>query len=559
MAARNAEAILRKMEQEMFQYGQDFTSLAPFQKQRELFPSKTDFTTATPTTATYNFVLDAWAKSGEPNSTQKVEEILLRMLEIYKNGLYDSIRPNCYSFTIAITALAKSSNQNDGPNGRYTRKNKASSNHSNAMRAEALLNQMLELYKQTKDEALKPSTASFNAVIDIWSKCSNRISAMKTEEILNQLETVGRTAPIFDIQPDTITYTSVITAWARSGDRSAGYRAEALLQRMEHKRIKANIITYSAVIDAWAKSRTKHSAAKAEAILDRMESSGITPNLISFNTAISAWSKSNDKDTSQRIEVLLQRMQDYVSKGHSELQPDTITWNAVIHSYSRADSKDSSVLYKVENILKQMENQYKDGNKKVKPTCVTYTTLMDVYAKTSLPNKAMHAEGIFYRMINLHETTRDISMRPTLYSYSVLLNACDNIQCDDEKAMAEEKKQVWSIALRTFQKLDQCKYLQMSPYIYIKMINFCGTLLPDDDNNQQERTRYLETLFSRCCNEGNCNNLVLRAFYRATVTRNDCKLWERCTGMSSNVNYKELTVKNLPSTWSSSTKEKIQK
>ena len=70
-----------------------------------------------PDTITYNSVIDAWAKSGDPSAGRKAESLLSEMLEQYKMG-NEAVKPNTITFSSVIDAWANSRDPNAGMRAR---------------------------------------------------------------------------------------------------------------------------------------------------------------------------------------------------------------------------------------------------------------------------------------------------------------------------------------------------------------------------------------------------------------------------------------------------------
>jgi hypothetical protein len=67
-----------------------------------------------------------------------------------------------------------------------------------AQRAEALLQQMHELYQSGKHDALRPTTGMFNAVINAWARSKEKIAPVRAEQILDWMQNLKD----LDVQPD---------------------------------------------------------------------------------------------------------------------------------------------------------------------------------------------------------------------------------------------------------------------------------------------------------------------------------------------------------------------
>lgn len=89
-----------------------------------------------------------------------------------------------------------------------------------ANKCEDTLRRLEKMYEQHKDDRLKPSDYTFNAIIRSWTACAGtlaregrgRIAAQRAEEILFWMERLGRVEGSSLKKPSAHTYTSVIDA-----------------------------------------------------------------------------------------------------------------------------------------------------------------------------------------------------------------------------------------------------------------------------------------------------------------------------------------------------------
>jgi len=130
-----------------------------------------------------------------------------------------------------------------------------------AQRAETLLQHMYQLYQRggQQNEALRPTNAIFNAVINAWARSREKIAPVRAEQILNWMQNLRD----LDVQPDKYTFNTVIHAWAKAGGTEVAMKAQELLARMHKMYEEGNLlakpdtISYNVVINAWAKSGGK--------------------------------------------------------------------------------------------------------------------------------------------------------------------------------------------------------------------------------------------------------------------------------------------------------------
>ena len=135
----------------------------------------------------YNTVLNAWAKSGDP---QRAERILSIMEGRYQNGDI-SLKPNTRSYTTVIDAWAKSNDRNS------------------ARKAEQILIAMQAQYENTNDEETRPNTTTANAVMN--SCAFTKVNSEKSDALRIAFRVFEWLQQQRDISPDSYTYTIMLS------------------------------------------------------------------------------------------------------------------------------------------------------------------------------------------------------------------------------------------------------------------------------------------------------------------------------------------------------------
>ena len=249
----------------------------------------------------YISLLDGYCKSRSRGSELKAEELLCRM-----NTLSERIRNAGGSGGGGGDSGGSDNSGNNGSRGGSGRSKKgigiadvrhynnvlnriATSHKPNAgQECERLLHELIELYKSTKDESLRPNRVTFNTVIKGYVNSGNsgsgssgnggnsgrggggggregKTAARNAKRIFSMMEnpeSIGLSTHNTDgggdrIEPDKVSCTSILQAWANSGENDTGEKAERLLERMQDMYIKGNEGmkpdggAYNAVIKVW--------------------------------------------------------------------------------------------------------------------------------------------------------------------------------------------------------------------------------------------------------------------------------------------------------------------
>ncbi|GKY91703.1 hypothetical protein MPSEU_000142100 [Mayamaea pseudoterrestris] len=136
-----------------------------------------------PDIITYTSVLECLSNARQPSASDKAEELLQEVFALYEATGQATDRPNVRTFTMAIATLAK--------------------NQGNVLRTYELLQQLLQLYEKTKDPNLRPNTYPYNYVLNCaaYTMQSNKTEAF---QIATKAFQALRVSDI--VEPDCFTY-----------------------------------------------------------------------------------------------------------------------------------------------------------------------------------------------------------------------------------------------------------------------------------------------------------------------------------------------------------------
>lgn len=281
-----------------------------------------DFISSAPDVRSYTKVINAISRSARPDAGDIAEEILNKMEYLYSSGANLSAKPNTFTYTTVIEAYA-----NSGSEG-------------SAEKAEAILDRMIARF-QAGDTDVTPTARSFNAAITAYGKCGGSGAAQRAEEIFHRMDAIYMSG-IEEAKPSTFNYNALITALANSGEEGSAQRAAEVLERMEQCYASGDLdcrpttVSFNAVIDAYAKSGEEHSASRAEQVLRHMEDlyeSGeeVRPNTRSFNSVLNAYAKSGEETGALKAQDLLDFMSSLYERGNEAVRPDVHSYCTVIN------------------------------------------------------------------------------------------------------------------------------------------------------------------------------------------------------------------------------------
>eukprot|EP00816_Leptocylindrus_hargravesii_P009208 CAMPEP_0196814586 /NCGR_PEP_ID=MMETSP1362-20130617/44330_1 /TAXON_ID=163516 /ORGANISM="Leptocylindrus danicus, Strain CCMP1856" /LENGTH=723 /DNA_ID=CAMNT_0042191247 /DNA_START=369 /DNA_END=2540 /DNA_ORIENTATION=- len=358
-----------------------------------------DIVAVRPNVATYTAIIDGYR-------SEKSEEVFHRMVE-------RGIQPDVASYTAVLHGLAHSTCT-------------CSMTPTPAQRAEALLKQM-----ELPNSKIKPTTATYNAMMDVWAKHGNNVS--RAEAVLRQMQHLYTSGENTEARPNALSYSSLINAYAKSKHRNAALQAEKIFKEQEQdSSIRPVTQTYDALIDAWARSNahTPDSAERAEAwfheMMQRYQDGdrAVRPSVRSCNKVLLAWSRSSRVDAPQAAEAFLNQL--YIS---DVVKPDIVSYTTVIKAW--ASSSDPQAGSKADALLTRAIEKYRAGDASMKPDVVTYNCFLKVLANCSrvhynrddydVEAACRQADEILVGMILLSRIG-DVQVRPNRITYEHMID-----------------------------------------------------------------------------------------------------------------------------------------
>lgn len=272
----------------------------------------------------YNTHLHALSTHARKAGYAKRASDLVESLERRSSNGESHLKPNLFSYNLAIDAWAKA-NEYDA-----------------AWNAAKILRKMID------GRGPQPDTFSYNQVLSALSRSSRPGAAQLAERLYQYMLESYRLKLNKNARPDVVGCTSVVIALARSSEPDAAERAETLLNQLKDANfggehfLKPTRAVYNALIDCWAKSsRGTYAARRAEALLKEMEESGdanVSPNIVTYNAVLNAWAKSGTRCCANKAEEYLERMWELYDEGKGGIAPNDKSFNTVSY-YGRALSR----------------------------------------------------------------------------------------------------------------------------------------------------------------------------------------------------------------------------
>jgi hypothetical protein len=373
----------------------------------DIFASNSSNESMRPSRSLYNSVIQALEDQGENVSAQAVK---LRRDKMYGDAIiHQKLRSNNQVFTILQEINSKSNRLKNIPSGNTLNFNKVLAQVANSgkiwsgLRAEDILNYMLELTFKRKNKDSEPNIITFNTVILAWANSGHTQAGEKASDVLKRLDTLHDMGLLDTVKANRITYNSIMNAYAKSSDvPNIGSMAEMYFEKLRKtfeetgdENLKPDIISYATLISAWARSKEVGAAKKAEGILLKMHAdhtadvSNPKPNTVCFNEVLYGWARSSDPRASERAEMVLQLMEDMNRAGNLDVIPDTRTYNIVL--LALANNPDLEAPNRAMKFLDNMKAMSSS-----KPDTVSYNTAISAFTKKGSVNAALNIlEDIF--------------------------------------------------------------------------------------------------------------------------------------------------------------------
>lgn len=351
-----------------------------------------------PNTYTYTAVVEAHANSGAPGSADRCAELCEEMVQLYEEqeeGV--DVKPTARAFNAAISAHAKSCEYDPDA----------------CSKAVGVFERLEQVYEKHGGSTgplhpeAKPVAFNYNAVISAFANAAAQGSGdgdeadrfcREAEQVLVRMENRYKTCNDKDVKPTTVSYNAVIDAYAKAGTVPAAENAEALLERMmlldesSSSGIKPNTRSFNSVINAWAKASGRAgdeggaAATRAQDLLDRMENlyeqtgnDQVQPDAHSFCTVINALARSQRSGKAERAHNLFREMKTLYQAGNSRLKPNVVAANAVMNAcaFTMTDGvqEQNRAMEIAHATLREMKT---DPQFPIQPDQVTYGTLLKV-------------------------------------------------------------------------------------------------------------------------------------------------------------------------------------
>mmetsp|Transcript_9783 Transcript_9783/g.17794 ORF Transcript_9783/g.17794 Transcript_9783/m.17794 type:complete len:1057 (-) Transcript_9783:261-3431(-) len=315
------------------------------------------------TNGTYVTVMNAWGKSGHPDTAVIVMQIWNNLLRRHQEGTISTI-PDAGMFETVLKGLSKTHNawarhEATGIFGLMRKFNVeptlqcynhyleilAKSEGTNVVPlAQAFLLRSVNDFKRGETKAM-PNAIGFVAVIQAWMRTRDPNAVQEVNKLFEIMAEVSIDDNINSSL--VIVYSTTIHALARSYRKDGAQLAQNLLEMLEKKESKETSrlldrITYHSVIGGWASSTEGgiEKLHKARAVFDKLvrrskneKSQHFTPILETYNTLLNAAAfiyKGTPEECVEALAIVADLLQQLNS---SDLEPDHVTYGTILKVY----------------------------------------------------------------------------------------------------------------------------------------------------------------------------------------------------------------------------------
>lgn len=199
--------------------------------------------------------------------------------------------------------------------------------HETQTRANALWYEQLKTTNSTSvatDDSspprvsIKPNVRSYSTVMDAFARVGNIASARVCHEILEELIDMYVETQDGALKPTIVTYNTLLTAYSKARD------ANACLELLETMPVTPDIISYNAILHA-----LRQQPRQAQEFLYQIP----YPNARSYTTVMNAWALQGK--VNETIALFQKLVEKYEDKRSEEWKPNAVTFGTVLKALKK--------------------------------------------------------------------------------------------------------------------------------------------------------------------------------------------------------------------------------
>jgi len=400
-----------------------------------------------PNTYSYNIVLDGLHKSGSNDASERVEELFRKMRKWSENGV-------------------KSPLDEDGE--------------------KIYINGDVSKWSQ-----MKPDAITYSICMETLGQSRDRDALGKIDELYSSIDAKWEETGDPDLKPVTRVANAAMNAYLSYGSRQSRQQSNKnwMNAKKVHEILNSCNKKYKATDDV-----------------------SFRPDIQTYTMAIEAYARCQDATATERGEFLFEHVNKlWKSSKDDSFKPSSRTFTVMINSWAR--SRDPRAPKKAEDLIAMMEEMYeqdkKNGNgrkSQVKPSIRTYTAAIGAWGRSRDNMKAQHALKILKKTNEMYKSSNDENIKPTLFTYNVVIDACAMCNGNSEQQGAALK-----IAFAVNKAISAAK-LEQNSITYGTLLKAAGRLLPQGS----QRSDIISAVFDKCRQKGYVDQNVVKSLEQAS-------------------------------------------
>jgi hypothetical protein len=255
----------------------------------------------------YNAAANVIAKSGLPNSSELILDLMTRMKNM------DSV-PDGIMYTSCLEASVRSGDADAIERGKQ------------------LLEQMIE------EPHFDVTSASFNILLNAILKSKSKQKLEEAEKLMTKMQEIGG-----DARPDSVSFNMIISALSRSNTTDAEEKAVDYLRIMlrlykndGYEKAKPDSFAFNCIINMLSRSKKEWADEVIQRTLAAMEAqerhgnASVLLDTITYNVVIAKLAQSATVKNARKVMKLLDTMEAMADAGSTAVIPDIMTYTSVL-------------------------------------------------------------------------------------------------------------------------------------------------------------------------------------------------------------------------------------
>jgi len=464
-----------------------------------------------PTLTMCHFILEGWSKLENPERCQSFFDWMCE----------HNIHPDATSFKFVFISWNKgTSNKNAGKHILSFLRNieKYDSIQLDTSIYELVLRTLAVTHKRKVLMFLKRLECMHHQGIHgISPECYNL--ALASSSGIKEVEDVFSRMKSIQFRPTTESFNFILQEWAKSSRPDAAHTANLVLERMKTELVKPNADTYNYILAICMYSKNRDTIKIARSIMVRLVTayhSGDLSMLPSANILLRITENNNGPRLRTNANIVQEMVSDMEGFPHQDFATSYYTFSLTVCSMS-LDTDAPSI---ARTLWERM----------IRCNLRCFNLVLKTYARHAVPHKAEYlfeSHGTGYSWVPDHESfeylleawarSKELNAaqrafylleqrigKPTPLAFANVLLACSMTPGGDSGTKLHQ----YNLAIRTFQCLKDAGHPATSLHFYRLLM--CAIHLAPDATSRVGMATFI---FRQCCKEGQVDQWILRRFW----------------------------------------------